>query len=92
LRDATGEEASRRALFCARLCVKEGAADLKKAAKKQGKKGTGLIAYLTETLLAGKSTDDILAGLQKACPGSKAGRKDVSIVRSKLRKDGRLPA
>jgi len=65
-------------------------AAVKRETKKKGK--TGLIAYLRESLLAGKTTEQILEGLPKACPQSKAGPKDVSIVRSKLRREGKLPA
>lgn len=67
------------------------AAAPKKAAKAEGgTTRTGVGAYITEQLLAGKDTESIVAGIKAKFPESKSEAKDVSWYRSKLKREGKL--
>lgn len=68
------------------------AAKAAKAASDEGggRSRTGVGAYITEQLLAGKDTETIVAGIRSKFPDSKSEAKDVSWYRSKLKREGKL--
>lgn len=68
------------------------AAKAAKAASDEGdgRSRTGVGAYITEQLLAGKDTEAIVAGIRSKFPDSKSEAKDVSWYRSKLKREGKL--